>query len=469
MNDAGTSVNGYTGGTAFTNVLSNDTLNGVAIIPSEVVTTFVSSTNPGVTLSGTNVVVAPGTPAGNYTLTYQICEVLNTTNCDQATVTVPVSAAPIIANNDTGNNILTGVGGQSFPNVLINDTLNGNPATLLNVILTQVSTTNSGVTLNPLDGSINITPSTPGGTYSVVYQICEILNPSNCDTATVTVFVEAPSINITKDGTYVDNNNNGITNPGDTIVYNFVVTNTGNVTLSNITITDINATVSGGPLATLAVGASNATTFTAIHVITQADIDAGQVDNLATATGNPPLGPPVTDISNDPTPCTSCTPLNPNCTTCTITPLINAVNDSYVNVSCIITGIAGNILSNDTIGTTPVNTTVPSQVTLTILTGSYPNITISSNGNLTVQSGIAVGTYTFTYKICSVSSPIICDQATVTINIIDTTNPVWTSTLPQNITVSCENVPNAPTLNGTDICSVPVVGYTQSISPGNCV
>ena len=140
------------------------------------------------TLSGTNVVVAPGTPAGNYTLTYQICEVLNTTNCDQATVTVPVSAAPIIANNDTGNNILTGVGGQSFPNVLINDTLNGNPATLLNVILTQVSTTNSGVTLNPLDGSINITPSTPGGTYSVVYQICEILNPSNCDT--VTSYVE---------------------------------------------------------------------------------------------------------------------------------------------------------------------------------------------------------------------------------------------------------------------------------------
>ncbi|WP_298394846.1 DUF11 domain-containing protein, partial [Flavobacterium sp.] len=82
INDSGTSVNGFVGGTAFTNVLTNDTLNGVAVVPSQVATTFVSSTNPGVTLSGTNVVVAPGTPAGSYTLTYQICEVLNSNNCD---------------------------------------------------------------------------------------------------------------------------------------------------------------------------------------------------------------------------------------------------------------------------------------------------------------------------------------------------------------------------------------------------
>ncbi|NHM08404.1 hypothetical protein G4D82_14360, partial [Flavobacterium sp. CYK-4] len=72
---------------------------------SQVNTTFVSSTNAGVTLSGTDVLVAAGTPAGTYTLTYQICEILNPSNCDTAIVTVTVSAASIIANDDTGTTV----------------------------------------------------------------------------------------------------------------------------------------------------------------------------------------------------------------------------------------------------------------------------------------------------------------------------------------------------------------------------
>ena len=43
---------------------------------------------------GTDVVIAPGTPAGIYELVYNICEILNPTNCDQATVTVPVWEEP---------------------------------------------------------------------------------------------------------------------------------------------------------------------------------------------------------------------------------------------------------------------------------------------------------------------------------------------------------------------------------------
>ena len=77
-------------------------LNGQPVLASQVNTTFVSSSNPGITLSGTDVIVAPGTAAGTYTLVYQICEILNpTTNCDTATVTVSVAAAQIIANDDT--------------------------------------------------------------------------------------------------------------------------------------------------------------------------------------------------------------------------------------------------------------------------------------------------------------------------------------------------------------------------------
>ena len=86
------SINGSTGGTAFTNVLGNDTLNGAAVLAAQVNTTLVSSTNAGITLSGTNVMVAGGTPAGSYSLVYRICEVSNPTNCDTATVMVTVVA-----------------------------------------------------------------------------------------------------------------------------------------------------------------------------------------------------------------------------------------------------------------------------------------------------------------------------------------------------------------------------------------
>jgi hypothetical protein len=49
-------------------------MNGAAFAPSEVNLTFISATHSGITLVGNNVIVTPGTPAGNYTLTYQICE-----------------------------------------------------------------------------------------------------------------------------------------------------------------------------------------------------------------------------------------------------------------------------------------------------------------------------------------------------------------------------------------------------------
>ncbi|MGL2986931.1 DUF7507 domain-containing protein, partial [Flavobacterium sp. RSSA_27] len=95
---------------------------------------------------------------------------------------------------------------------------------------------------------------------------------------------------------------------------------TGNVTLTNVTVTDNNAVVTGGPIATLAVGATDSTTFSASHTITQDDINKGFVYNLALATAKDPNDKPVTDTSSDPTPCTTC-PKEPECTYCTITEL----------------------------------------------------------------------------------------------------------------------------------------------------
>ena len=70
---------------------------------------------------------------------------------------------------------------------------------------------------------------------------------------------------------------------GDTIAYTFLVTNTGNVTLTGVTVDDPLVGAVSCPVTTLAPGAS--TTCTATYTLTQADVDAGVVDNTATATG----------------------------------------------------------------------------------------------------------------------------------------------------------------------------------------
>ncbi|MBM4461999.1 MAG: IPTL-CTERM sorting domain-containing protein [Chloroflexi bacterium] len=88
-------------------------------------------------------------------------------------------------------------------------------------------------------------------------------------------------------------------NPGDKINYTFTVTNTGNVTLTNVVVTDPKVTVQGGLIASLAPGASDSTTFTGSYTLTQDDINAGRVDNSATAVGIPPTGPEVTDTGSN--------------------------------------------------------------------------------------------------------------------------------------------------------------------------
>jgi len=168
--------------------LVNDTLNGVPVLASQVVLTTVSSSNAGVTLSGTDVVVAAGTPAGSYTLVYQICEILNPTNCDTATVTVSVTAPAIVANDDVyiiENCTSSGILG----NILGNDSLNGNSILASAVNISLVSGQNSNIQLDNL-GNINTLTGTIPGTYVLTYQICEKLNPENCDTATITITIK---------------------------------------------------------------------------------------------------------------------------------------------------------------------------------------------------------------------------------------------------------------------------------------
>ncbi|WGM22906.1 SpaA isopeptide-forming pilin-related protein (plasmid) [Paenarthrobacter sp. OM7] len=95
---------------------------------------------------------------------------------------------------------------------------------------------------------------------------------------------------------------------GNTITYMFTAQNTGNVTLTAVTINDPMPGLSAlnyswpGPVGTLAPGQS--VTATATYTVSQSDLDAKQVKNTATASGQPPAGPTVT-----PPPASTDTPL----------------------------------------------------------------------------------------------------------------------------------------------------------------
>ncbi|MGB9356948.1 MAG: SdrD B-like domain-containing protein, partial [Acidimicrobiia bacterium] len=94
-----------------------------------------------------------------------------------------------------------------------------------------------------------------------------------------------PDIELVKVGTLVDGGD-GV-DVGDTITYAFTVTNTGNVTLTNVTVADTvgGVTITGTAIPSLAPNASNSTAYTGTYTLTQADIDAGTFTNTAEACG----------------------------------------------------------------------------------------------------------------------------------------------------------------------------------------
>jgi large repetitive protein len=95
-NDAPVAVNGTSGSASVINAYANDVLNGVAVDPARITASITSAaSNAGVTLNiATGVVsVAPATPAGSYSIGYQLCENLNPANCAAASITVTVTVA----------------------------------------------------------------------------------------------------------------------------------------------------------------------------------------------------------------------------------------------------------------------------------------------------------------------------------------------------------------------------------------
>ena len=93
-----------------------------------------------------------------------------------------------------------------------------------------------------------------------------------------------------------DEDASGDVSLGDTLTYSFHVTNTGQLTLNDVTVVDPLPGLS--PIdcgLTTSLAPAEDVTCTATYVVTQADVDAGSILNTATASGTEPLGAEVSD------------------------------------------------------------------------------------------------------------------------------------------------------------------------------
>ncbi len=111
----------------------------------------------------------------------------------------------------------------------------------------------------------------------------------------IVILPSTADILIVKTGSFDDNNDDTLAQPGETISYSFAVTNNDTTTLTDVTVTDPLVPVidcpSGNPIPSLAAGVTE--TCTGSYAVTQGDIDTGQVDNTATA--NSVQAGPATD------------------------------------------------------------------------------------------------------------------------------------------------------------------------------
>ena len=379
-----------TTGTSTKSVLDNDkigtataTTNTVSISVVTGATPKQPGTNTPTLDSDGKITVPNNTPAGTYTIVYQICDKLNSGNCATTTATVVVGTPTITADPDT----FTITTGTSTKSVLDNDKIGTATATTNTVsisVVTGATPKQPGTNTPTLDsnGKVTVPNNTPAGTYTIVYQICDKLNSGNCATTTATVVVGNPTITADPD--------------------TFTIT-TGTSTKS--------------VLDNDKIGTATATTNTvSISVVTGAtpkqpgtNTPTLDSDGKVTVPNNTPAGT-YTIVYQ------ICDKLNSgNCATTTATVVVGtttptapvpvAVDDRAT--TSLNTPVTINVLGNDTPeGATPNVTTNPAN-------GS---VSVNSDGSIEYRPHTDfAGTDTFVYELCNASG---CATATVTVEVI---------------------------------------------------
>ncbi len=221
------------------------------------------------------------------------------------TASVPITAAPAVtldkqAGTPSGNNagdtidytfVVTNTGNVTLTGITVDDPLVGTvdcPTTTLAPTASTTCTATYTLTQTDVDSGHVANTATVTGT-----------DPNDTDVdatdSTDTPIAAGPAITLDKQAGVPSGNS-----AGDTVDYTFLVTNTGNVTLTGIVVDDPLVGTVDCPTTTLAP--TESTTCTATYTLTQADVDAGVVDNTATVTGTDPNGTDVdaTDTASVP-------------------------------------------------------------------------------------------------------------------------------------------------------------------------
>jgi uncharacterized repeat protein (TIGR01451 family) len=221
---------------------------------------------------------------------------------------------------------------------------------------------------------------------------------------------------------------------GQSITYSFVVTNTGNVTLTNVHPTEGTFTGSGtlsapacpAGAASLAPGAQ--VTCTATYTVTQADIDAGSITNTATGTGTPPSGPPPV---SPPTTVTVPQPAAPGITVAkSATPAALTTVGATVTYSFLVTNTGNVTLTNATINEgTFTGTGTLSPLTCPAAAASLaPGARVTCTATYTVtQADVNAGSITNTATVTGTppsGPPTVSPPSTVKVPFTATSKPV---------------------------------------------
>ena len=308
-----------TGNVSATNLAITDPLLGADGLACEPVDTSRLAPQSDITCTGTRAVSQAEFDSGSLTNTATV----NATGPDGATAIPPVSdtatvtatrtpaltlaksVTPTQANADTGTLNYTfdvfNSGNVTVDNVQLTDPLPGLGA--LSCIPALGSSLAPGASLQclaskPLTQSdidagsvLNLATATGDGPAGTTVR-------DATDDALVTI-AQQPGISLTKTATPAT-----VTAVGDVVTYDFVVTNTGDVSLSGVTVVDglagLGAVTCADPSSTLLPGASRA--CSAQRLTTQDDLDAGSVTNTATVSAELPKGDPndpADDVTDD--------------------------------------------------------------------------------------------------------------------------------------------------------------------------
>ncbi len=343
-----------TGNVTLTGVGITDTQTAPSLNTSLSAITCQSLATPTATCSGSTTTLLPGqsaTFAANYTVT--AADLTHGSVADSATATgTPPTGSPVtsppatlslpaatltVAKSVTSTGpyntvgqtvtykfVATNTGTTSLTGVSITDT---QTAPSLNTSLSAITCQSLATPTATCSGTSTTLAAGQSATFTATYTLtqADLDHGSVADSATATgtppsgtpitsspstatvTATQTPALTVVKSVTSTGPYNT----VGQTVTYQFVATNTGNVTLTTVGINDTQTAPAGaltsgptctglttptatctGSSTTLAPGQS--ATFTATYTLTQADLNNGSVNDSATATGTPPTGSPIT-------------------------------------------------------------------------------------------------------------------------------------------------------------------------------